>query len=248
MVDQARDLDDFDSLQPMIFTYASVKRATSNFAEVNQVGQGSFGEGKLSNGEVVAIKRLARNSGQGLDQFKNEVMLLAKLHHKNLVKLIGFCMSKTERVLIYVSLPNSSLDHILFGPRQASLGWESRFRIIIGVANAVLYLHEDSRFKIIQRDLKPSNILLDHQLNPKVADLGLARLFNDDQSQSDIKGIVGTPGYMAPEYARQGKISTKSDVYSLGIMILEVVTGQRNGFSDQQPDEQGLIPRMSNLT
>ncbi|XP_074303660.1 cysteine-rich receptor-like protein kinase 44 [Silene latifolia] len=124
-------------------------------------------------------------------------------------------------------------------PRRASLGWESRFRIIIGVSKAVLYLHEDSRFKIIHRDLKPSNILLDHQLNPKVSDLGLARLFNDDQSQSDTNGIVGTPGYMAPEYARQGKISAKFDVYSLGIVILEIVSGQRNGFSDQQSDEEG---------
>ncbi|XP_074293572.1 cysteine-rich receptor-like protein kinase 15 [Silene latifolia] len=241
------DLDDFGSLRSMIFTYASVKRATSNFAEVNKVGQGGFGEvykGKLSNGEVVAIKRLARNSGQGLDQFKNEVMLLAKLQHKNLVKLIGFCISKTERVLIYEFLPNSSLDRILFDrPRRASLEWESRFRIIIGVAKAVLYLHEDSRLKIIHRDLKPSNILLDHQMNPKVADLGLARLFNDDQSQSDTNGIVGTPGYMAPEYARQGKISAKSDVYSLGIVILEIISGQRNGFSDQQQDDEGLIPR-----
>ncbi|XP_074274074.1 cysteine-rich receptor-like protein kinase 10 [Silene latifolia] len=242
------DLDGFGSLRSMIFTYASVKRATSNFAEVNKVGQGGFGEGKLSNGEVVAIKKLARNSGQGLDQFKNEVMLLARLQHKNLVKLIGFCMSKSERVLIYEFLPNSSLDRFLFGPRRGSLEWESRFRIIIGVAKAVLYLHEDSRLKIIHRDLKPSNILLDHQMNPKVADLGLARLFNDDQSQYDANGIVGTPGYMAPEYARQGKISAKSDVYSLGIVILEIVSGQRNGFSDQQPDEEGLIPRVSILT
>ncbi|XP_027770385.1 putative receptor-like protein kinase At4g00960 [Solanum pennellii] len=208
------------------------KKATDNFSSDNKLGQGGFGsvyKGKLPNSQEVAVKRLSADSGQGYLEFKNEVMLVARLQHRNLVRLLGFCFDGTERLLIYEFVPNASLDHFLFDPvKRTQLDWERRSKIIGGVAKGILYLHEDSRLRIIHRDLKASNVLLDAEMNPKIADFGMARLFELDETQGSTNRIVGTYGYMAPEYAMQGKMSVKSDVFSFGVLVLEILGGQRN--------------------
>ncbi|KAL1196355.1 Cysteine-rich receptor-like protein kinase 40 [Cardamine amara subsp. amara] len=214
------------------FDLGVVLMATNNFSSENTLGQGGFGtvyKGTLVNGNEIAVKRLTRGSGQGDIEFKNEVSLLTRLQHRNLVKLLGFCIEGDEEILVYEFVPNSSLDHFIFDEeKRRLLTWEVRFRIIEGIARGLVYLHEDSQLKIIHRDLKASNILLDAEMNPKVADFGTARLFNTDETQAETRRIAGTRGYMAPEYLNQGQISAKSDVYSFGVMLLEMISGERN--------------------
>ncbi|KAL0845588.1 hypothetical protein Bca101_018834 [Brassica carinata] len=205
--------------------------ATDDFSPENKLGQGGFGtvyKGKLLNGKEIAVKRLARGSEGGIE-FKNEVSLLTRLQHKNLVKLLGFCNEGDEEILVYEFVPHSSLDRFIFDEEKRSfLTWEVRFKIIEGIARGLVYLHEDSQLKIIHRDLKASNILLDAEMNPKVADFGTARLFDTDETRAETKRIAGTRGYMAPEYLNHGQISAKSDVYSFGVVLLEMISGQRN--------------------
>ncbi|WZZ08701.1 hypothetical protein YC2023_094622 [Brassica napus] len=218
-----------DSLQ---IDYRSIQTATADFSENNKIGQGGFGEvykGTLLDGTDVAVKKLSKSSGQGEAEFKNEVVLVAKLQHRNLVKLLGFCLQGEERVLVYEYVPNKSLDCVLFDPeKQVHLDWTRRYNIIGGVARGILYLHQDSRLKIIHRDLKASNILLDTDMNPKISDFGMARIFGLDQTQQNTNIIVGTCGYMSPEYAMHGQYSMKSDVYSFGVLVLEILSGKRN--------------------
>ncbi|KAF8049913.1 hypothetical protein N665_2091s0003 [Sinapis alba] len=219
--------------QPMLrFDLGTISMATNDFASENKLGQGGFGtvyKGILPNGQEIAVKRLTKGSGQGDMEFKNEVSLLTRLQHKNLVKLLGFCSEGDEEILIYEFVPNSSLDHFIFDEEKRSLlTWEVRFRIIEGIARGLLYLHEDSQLKIIHRDLKASNILLDAEMNPKVADFGTARLFDTDETRAETRRIAGTRGYMAPEYLNHGRISAKSDVYSFGVMLLEMISGGKN--------------------
>ncbi|KAJ4977040.1 hypothetical protein NE237_002146 [Protea cynaroides] len=218
-----------ESLQ---FDFSMVLAATNNFADVNKIGEGGFGSvyvGKLLNGQEIAVKRLSKNSGQGAAEFKNEVMLVAKLQHRNLVRLLGFCLEGEEKILIYEFEPNKSLDYFLFDPKKSLLlDWPVRYNIIGGIARGLLYLHEDSRLRIIHRDLKASNILLDGDMNPKISDFGLARSFDVDQNQASTDRIVGTYGYMSPEYAMRGEFSIKSDVFSFGVLVLEIVSGKKN--------------------
>ncbi|KAI9072118.1 hypothetical protein K1719_045920 [Acacia pycnantha] len=210
----------------------SKRTIENNFSVANKLGQGGFGsvyKGKLPNGQDIAVKRLSMDSRQGDSEFKNEVLLVAKLQHRNLVRLLGFSLEKQERLLVYEFLPNGSLDSLLFDSSQrVHLNWVVRYKIIGGIARGLLYLHEDSRLRIIHRDLKASNILLDEELNPKISDFGLARLFVVDQTQSNTSRIVGTYGYMAPEYAMHGQLSVKSDVFSFGILVLEILSGKKN--------------------
>nr|XP_016499721.1 PREDICTED: putative receptor-like protein kinase At4g00960 isoform X2 [Nicotiana tabacum] len=224
--------DDTTTAESLQYDFSAIQAATDNFSNANKLGQGGFGpvyKGKLPNGQEVAVKRLSVGSGQGDLEFKNEVLLVARLQHRNLVRLRGFCLDGTERLLVYEFVPNASLDHFLFDSvKRRQLDWEKRYKIIGGIAKGILYLHEDSRLRIIHRDLKASNVLLDADMNPKISDFGMARLFTLDETQGNTSRIVGTYGYMAPEYAMHGQFSVKSDVFSFGVLVLEILSGQRN--------------------
>ncbi|XP_041003544.1 G-type lectin S-receptor-like serine/threonine-protein kinase CES101 isoform X5 [Juglans microcarpa x Juglans regia] len=215
-----------------VLSFQSIVAATDNFSTENKLGQGGFGpvyKGRLPDGQEIAVKRLSRRSGQGLVEFKNELILIARLQHTNLVRLLGYCVKEDEKMLIYEYMPNKSLDFFLFDPKKMELlYWKRRCRIIEGIAQGLLYLHRYSRLRIIHRDLKAGNILLDAVMNPKISDFGLARVFERDEADAKTERVVGTYGYMSPEYAMQGKFSEKSDVYSFGVLMLEIVSGRKN--------------------
>ncbi|XP_010529592.1 PREDICTED: cysteine-rich receptor-like protein kinase 11 isoform X6 [Tarenaya hassleriana] len=237
--------DDITSRHSLQFDFKTIEAATDRFSESNKIGQGGFGEvykGMLPDGKEVAVKRLAKNSGQGSREFKNEVLLVAKLQHRNLVRLLGFCLEEEEKILVYEFVLNKSLDYFLFDPsRRDHLDWTRRYKIIRGIAKGILYLHQDSRLTIIHRDLKASNILLDADLDPKIADFGIARILGVDQSRADTSRIVGTYGYMSPEYAMHGYFSLKSDVYSFGVLILEIISGKVNSSFYETDDTPGNL-------
>ncbi|XP_022950182.1 cysteine-rich receptor-like protein kinase 29 isoform X2 [Cucurbita moschata] len=242
---ETTDHDDISPVNFLQYDFKTIRDATDDFAISNKLGQGGFGavyKGKLLNGQEVAVKRLAQGSQQGDFEFKTEVSLVAKLQHRNLVRLLGFCFERNERLLIYELLLNSSLDRFIFDPVQRQyLDWSRRYRIIVGISRGLVYLHEDSRFKVIHHDLKASNILLDADLNPKITDFGMARLCSTDQSDGDTSKIKGTYGYMAPEYALYGHFSVKSDVFSFGVILLEIMSGQKNScFQDGENTEHLL--------
>ncbi|KAK4545385.1 hypothetical protein RGQ29_032953, partial [Quercus rubra] len=237
--------DEIGGVESLQFDFGTIRVATDDFSEANKLGQGGFGavyKGMLNNGQIIAVKRLSIESGQGDLEFKNEVLLVAKLQHRNLVRLLGFCTERKERLLIYEFMSNTSLDHFLFDPiKRLHLDWQIRYKIIGGIARGLLYLHEDSRMRIIHRDLKASNILLDDEMNPKISDFGMAKLFLLEQTQANTSRIVGTYGYMAPEYAMHGRFSIKSDVFSFGVLILEIVSGQRNNCFRNGEDVEDLL-------
>ncbi|CAN1747821.1 G-type lectin S-receptor-like serine/threonine-protein kinase RKS1 [Linum perenne] len=222
------------------YDLGSILIATNSFSLANKIGEGGFGtvyKGQLSNGQEVAVKRLSRSSDQGIQELKNELLLIARLQHRNLVKLLGCCIEDDEQILVYEYVPNKSLDSFIFDEtKRPLLNWRTRFNILVGIARGILYLHQDSRFRIIHRDLKSSNILLDEEMNPKISDFGLAKMFDSDQTQNKTTRVVGTYGYMSPEYAVFGKFSVKSDVFSFGIILLEVFSGMKiNSFSQELP-------------
>ncbi|KAB2610569.1 receptor-like serine/threonine-protein kinase SD1-8 [Pyrus ussuriensis x Pyrus communis] len=215
-----------------VFGLKRILAATDNFSEANKLGEGGFGpvyKGILPENQDVAIKRLSKKSGQGHQEFLNELELIAKLQHTNLVRLLGCCIEEEELLLIYEYMPNRSLDKLLFDPcEKTELDWGKRFRIIEGIAQGVLYIHKYSRLKIIHRDLKASNVLLDGSMNPKISDFGMAKIFEIHQTEANTNRVVGTYGYMSPEYARYGHFSEKLDVFSFGVLLLEIVSGKKN--------------------
>ncbi|KAI3695903.1 hypothetical protein L1987_78907 [Smallanthus sonchifolius] len=223
-------MEDLDELP--FFGLSKIIKATDNFSINNKIGEGGFGpvyKGVLEDGREIAVKRLSESSKQGLDEFMNEIRTIAKLQHRNLVKLLGYCIHGNELIVIYEYMTNKSLDLILFDEtRSMTLDWPQRFNIIHGMARGILYLHQDSRLQIIHRDLKAGNILLDADMNPKISDFGLARKFVGFDTNAKTKKIVGTHGYIPPEYALYGRFSIKSDVFSFGVLVLEIVSGKKN--------------------
>ncbi|KAG4116098.1 hypothetical protein ERO13_D12G148700v2 [Gossypium hirsutum] len=216
------------------FKYSTLDRATGSFNDGNKLGQGGFGtvyKGVLPDGREIAVKRLFFNNRHRAADFYNEVKLISSVEHKNLVRLLGCSCSGPESLLVYEFLPNKSLDRFIFDPiRGKLLDWEKRYVVIIGTVEGLVYLHENSETKIIHRDIKASNILLDSKLRAKIADFGLARSFQEDQSHIST-AIAGTLGYMAPEYLAHGQLTEKADVYSFGVLLLEIVTGKQNNKS-----------------
>ncbi|CAN6879341.1 unnamed protein product [Brassica oleracea] len=237
--------DDITTIESLQLDYRIIQAATNNYSENNKIGEGGFGEvykGTFANRVEVAVKRLSKSSRQGDTEFKNEVVVVAKLQHRNLVRLLGFSLEQKERILVYEYVPNKSLDYFLFDPaKHGQLNWTRRYKIIEGIARGILYLHQDSRLTIIHRDLKASNILLDRDMNPKVADFGMARIFGMDQTQDNTSKIVGTYGYMSPEYALHGQFSMKSDVYSFGVLVLEIISGMKNNSFNEIDGAHDLV-------
>lgn len=213
------------------FKYEELRKSTDDFNQTNKLGQGGYGsvyKGVLPDGREIAVKRLFFNTRQWADQFFNEVRLVSQVQHKNLVKLLGCSVEGPESLLVYEYLCNTSLDHYLFDAfKKNALDWERRFEIILGTAEGLSYLHNASEIRIIHRDIKASNILLDERFRPKIADFGLARNFMEDQSHLST-GLAGTFGYMAPEYIVHGQLTEKADIYSYGVLVLEIITGRKN--------------------
>ncbi|KAK7272479.1 hypothetical protein RJT34_29097 [Clitoria ternatea] len=221
-----------EDLDLPMFEFSTISLATNKFSTNNKLGEGGFGsvyKGVLDDGREIAVKRLSKNSRQGLQEFKNEVMHIAKLQHRNLVRLLGYGIQAGERLLIYEFMPNKSLDFFIFDEKSSKLlDWPRRLHIINGVARGLLYLHQDSRYRIVHRDLKAGNVLLDSEMNPKISDFGLARNFGGNEIDGNTDHVVGTYGYLPPEYILDGAYSTKSDVFSFGVLILEIVSGKKN--------------------
>ncbi|XP_030491515.2 G-type lectin S-receptor-like serine/threonine-protein kinase At1g61480 isoform X2 [Cannabis sativa] len=234
-----------DPSELCIFELDTVLAATNHFNITNKLGQGGFGsvyKGKLQDGKEIAIKRLSSSSGQGIEELKNEMILISKLQHRNLVKLLGCCIEGEEKLLIYEFMPNRSLDTFLFDrSRSVQLNWATRFNIIHGIARGLVYLHRDSCLRVIHRDLKVSNILLDEKMNPKISDFGLARIFEETIDLVNTQRVVGTLGYMSPEYAMGGIFSEKSDVFSFGMMVLEIISGKKNSSFHYYEKELSLV-------
>ncbi|CAL5338299.1 unnamed protein product [Camellia sinensis] len=219
------------------FSYETLEKATNYFHQSNKLGQGGSGsvyKGILPDGHTVAIKRLFFNTTQWVDHFFNEVNLISDIHHKNLAKLLGCSITGPESLLVYEFVANQSLNDHLFVKKNVlqPLNWEVRYKIILGTAGGLAYLHEESKLRIIHRDIKLSNVLLDEDFEPKIADFGLARLLPEDKTHIST-AIAGTLGYMAPEYIVRGKLTEKADVYSFGVLLIEVVSGRSNNSFSQ---------------
>ncbi|VVA98612.1 unnamed protein product [Arabis nemorensis] len=211
------------------FTYEELSRATNGFSEANLLGQGGFGyvfKGTLSNGKDIAVKQLKAGSAQGEREFQAEVEIISRVHHKHLVTLVGYCIMGAQRLLVYEFVPNNTLDFHLHGKGRPPLEWSSRLKIAVGSAKALSYLHENCNPKIIHRDIKAANILMDFKFEAKVADFGLAKIASDTNTHVSTR-VMGTFGYLAPEYAASGKLTEKSDVFSFGVVLLELITGRR---------------------
>ncbi|KAK9208513.1 hypothetical protein WN944_000870 [Citrus x changshan-huyou] len=225
------------------FTYEELARATDGFSDANLLGQGGFGyvhRGVLPNGKEVAIKQLKAGSGQGEREFQAEVEIISRVHHKHLVSLVGYYTAGSQRMLVYEFVPNNTLEFHLHGKGRPTMDWPTRLKIALGSAKGLAYLHEDCHPKIIHRDIKAANILLDFKFEAKVADFGLAKIASDVNTHVSTR-VMGTFGYLAPEYASSGKLTEKSDVFSFGIMLLELITGRRPVDSTHTFVEDSLV-------
>ncbi|KAM7498587.1 hypothetical protein LguiA_023001 [Lonicera macranthoides] len=239
-----RDLEDKElralELQTGYFSLRQIKTATGNFDPKNKIGEGGFGpvyKGVLSDGAVIAVKQLSAKSKQGNREFVNEIGMISALQHPNLVKLFGCCIEGNQLLLVYEYMENNSLARAIFGreEQKLNLDWPTRKKICIGIAKGLAYLHEESRLKIVHRDIKATNVLLDKDLNAKISDFGLAKLDEEENTHISTR-IAGTIGYMAPEYAMRGYLTDKADVYSFGVVALEIVSGKSN--TNYRPKEE----------
>ncbi|XP_020888795.1 probable leucine-rich repeat receptor-like serine/threonine-protein kinase At3g14840 [Arabidopsis lyrata subsp. lyrata] len=238
---------DFKNLDFQIssFSLRQIKVATDNFDPANKIGEGGFGpvhKGVLTDGTVIAVKQLSAKSKQGNREFLNEIAMISALQHPHLVKLYGCCVEGDQLLLVYEYLENNSLARALFGPQetQIPLNWPMRQKICVGIARGLAYLHEESRLKIVHRDIKATNVLLDKELNPKISDFGLAKLDEEENTHISTR-VAGTYGYMAPEYAMRGHLTDKADVYSFGVVALEIVHGKSNTSSRSKADTFYLL-------
>ncbi|VAH55320.1 unnamed protein product [Triticum turgidum subsp. durum] len=229
---------------PTNFNYHDLKAATNNFSEKSKIGEGGFGDvfkGLLKNGKIVAVKRLSvMQTSRAKEDFESEVKLISNVQHRNLVRLLGCSRKGSECLLVYEYMANSSLDKFLYGERRGTLNWKQRFNIIVGMARGLAYLHQEFHVCIIHRDIKSSNVLLDDDFQPKIADFGLARLLPDDHSHLSTR-FAGTLGYTAPEYAIHGQLSEKVDTYSFGIVILEIISGRKINDTRTEAETQYLL-------
>lgn len=224
-----------------LFSYAQLRSATDNFNRTNKVGRGGFGtvyKGTIRNGPEVAVKVLSAESRQGIREFLTEIDVISNVKHPNLVELVGCCVEGNNRILVYEYLQNSSLDRALLGynSEPADFTWTIRSTICIGVARGLAYLHEELASPIVHRDIKASNILLDKNYIPKIGDFGLAKLFPDNVTHISTR-VAGTTGYLAPEYAWHGQLTKKADIYSFGVLVLEIVSGTSSSRSILNEDK-----------
>nr|XP_015882094.2 probable LRR receptor-like serine/threonine-protein kinase At1g56140 [Ziziphus jujuba var. spinosa] len=236
-------------VRPFTFSYNELKTATNDFSSDNKLGEGGFGpvyKGTLRDGRVIAAKQLSMTSHQGKNQFVTEIAIISAVQHRNLVKLYGCCLKGNKRLLVYEYMENKSLDQALFGNKRLGLSWSTRYEICLGVARGLAYLHEESRLRIVHRDVKASNILLDSDLIPKISDFGLARLCDDGQTHINT-GVAGTIGYVAPEYAMRGHLSEKTDVFAFGVVALEIVSGRPNSDLSLEEEKMYLLEWAWNL-
>ncbi|CAM0952750.1 unnamed protein product [Alopecurus aequalis] len=213
-----------------IFTFAELRKMTNNFSEANNMGNGGFGKvyrGTLPTGQLVAVKRSQEGSQQGNLEFRTEIELLSRVHHKNVVSLVGYCLDQGEQMLVYEYIPNGTLKESLTGKSGVRLDWTRRLRVILGVAKGIAYLHELADPPIVHRDIKSSNVLLDERLNAKVADFGLSKLLGEDGRGQVTTQVKGTMGYLDPEYYMTQQLTEKSDVYSFGVLLLEMITAKK---------------------
>ncbi|RCV35413.1 hypothetical protein SETIT_7G237800v2 [Setaria italica] len=216
--------------RPNVLSYGELRTATENFSSNNLLGEGGYGsvyKGKLTDGRVVAVKQLSETSNQGKKEFATEIETISRVQHKNLVKLYGCCLEGNKPLLVYEYLENGSLDKALFGSGRLNLDWQTRFEICLGIARGLAYLHEESAIRVVHRDIKASNVLLDTNLNPKISDFGLAKLYDDKKTHVSTK-VAGTFGYLAPEYAMRGHMTEKVDVFAFGVVVLETLAGRPN--------------------
>ncbi|XP_031119165.1 probable LRR receptor-like serine/threonine-protein kinase At1g56140 [Ipomoea triloba] len=230
-------------VKPYTFSYAVLKARTSDFSPSNKLGEGGFGsvyKGTLEDGRNIAVKQLSVASHQGKSEFVAEIATISGVQHRNLVKLYGCCYEGNKRLLVYEYHENKSLDQALFGGSNLYLDWPRRFEICLGVARGLAYLHEESRLRIVHRDIKASNILLDSDLNPKISDFGLAKLYDDKKTHISTR-VAGTIGYLAPEYAMRGRLTEKADVFSFGVVAMEIVSGRPNSDSSLEQDKIYLL-------
>ncbi|XP_054814649.1 cold-responsive protein kinase 1-like isoform X2 [Prosopis cineraria] len=231
----------------ILYTYKELSTATEDFSPANKIGEGGFGsvyKGKLKDGKIAAIKVLAAESRQGVQEFLTEIKVISEIEHENLVKLYGCCVEGNHRILVYNYLENNSLAQTLLGGRQSNIffNWQTRSRICIGIARGLAFLHEEVRPHIVHRDIKASNILLDKELTPKISDFGLAKLIPPNMTHVSTR-VAGTIGYLAPEYAVRGQVNRKADIYSFGVLLLEIVSGRCNTNTRLPEEEQFLLER-----
>ncbi|KAL4584386.1 hypothetical protein LXL04_008986 [Taraxacum kok-saghyz] len=222
--------DASDLKGPIKYNYHDLQFATNNFSQENILGRGSFGEvfkATFDGKNVVAVKKLRVDHARVKTEFENEVKLISHVHHRNLLRLLGWSSEGSDLLLVLEYMPNGSLDQFLWGAKKGTLDWNQRYAIICGIATGLAHLHNEFHVKIIHRDIKSTNILLTHDFKPKIADFGLARFQPEDQSHVITK-FAGTLGYTAPEYALKGVLSDKVDTYSFGVVILEIISGRRS--------------------